>query len=177
MGRVTNLFLRVAACAAAATALPCEASAAGSNAAEKTVIGRSEEIALMPENFSMRAKIDTGALNSSLNARHYKVFERDGRKFVTFSIVNRAKQSLEITREVVRIARIKRIRGKSQERPVIKLRLCLGEYEAETEVNLVDRSGFNYQMLIGRTFLTGNFLVDPARMWTAAPVCHRRKPI
>jgi hypothetical protein len=138
---------------------------------EKTVIGRVEEIAIMPEGFVLRAKVDSGARTSSLNARGYTLFNREGRKWVRFTVTNAKKESMTLERPVTRIARIKRIQGKSQERPVIMLKICLGRYEAETEVNLVDRTGFNYQFLIGRRYMEGRFVIDPARGWTKKPAC------
>jgi hypothetical protein len=47
----------------------------------------------------------------------------------------------------------------------------LGDFYREAEVNLVDRSGFNYQMLIGRSFLAGNLIVDPSIKYTTKPIC------
>ena len=49
--------------------------------------------------------------------------------------------------------------------------ICLGSHYMETDVNLVDRSNFDYQMLIGRNFLAGNVLIDPASTYVAEPAC------
>jgi hypothetical protein len=42
----------------------------------------------------------------------------------------------------------------------------------EVEVNLEDRSKFNYQLLIGRSYLKNSFLVDASATFTLKPNCH-----
>ena len=39
------------------------------------------------------------------------------------------------------------------------------------EVSLVNRGKFNYEMLVGRRFLAGDFIVDPATTYTLDPSC------
>jgi hypothetical protein len=41
----------------------------------------------------------------------------------------------------------------------------------EVEVNLEDRRKFNYQILIGRSFLKKSFLVDASATFTLQPSC------
>ena len=54
---------------------------------------------------------------------------------------------------------------------MVKLGICLGTIYREEEVTLVDRSGFNYQLLIGRNFTRDDFLVDPGKTFTTSPSC------
>ena len=61
--------------------------------------------------------------------------------------------------------------GNSQMRPVILLRICLGGVRKEAEVNLVDRSRFKYPLLIGRSFLAGDFLIDSDQTYLLKPLC------
>jgi hypothetical protein len=56
-------------------------------------------------------------------------------------------------------------------RPVIRLGICLGNVYKEVEVNLQDRSKFNYQMLIGRSYLKNSFLVDASATFTVETNC------
>jgi hypothetical protein len=74
---------------------------------------------------------------------------------------------------VQRIVKIKHNSGGTQERPVIKLGVCLGSIYRETEVNLQDRGHMNYQMLIGREFMKGDFLVDPNAVFINPPRCEK----
>jgi hypothetical protein len=72
---------------------------------------------------------------------------------------------------VRRSAFIKRHAGKSVERAVVRLGLCLGSHYMEEEVSLVAREKFSHQMLVGRSFLAGNVLVDSAVNYTVEPNC------
>lgn len=143
----------------------------GKTARSRPVVGWIETVAIEPGDLRLRAKLDTGARTSSLNAPDFRLFERDGVQWVAFTVTNRDGREITLERKVVRSARIKRIQGPSQVRPVVMLTLCIGNIYGETEVNLVNRAGFNYEMLIGRRFLARRFAVDPARALTVEPDC------
>ena len=86
-----------------------------------------------------------------------------------------------IERPLARISKIKRRAGDfdPQEektytaRPVIELRVCLGTRERTIEVNLTDRSAFQYPLLIGSEALKQfEALVDPSLKYAAGkPGC------
>ena len=138
---------------------------------DRPVVGWIENALIDPGGLLIRAKLDTGARTSSLNAPNYKIFDRDGQPWVRFSVTNREGKSVTFERELVRHARIKRIMGPPQVRPVVLLTVCIGSVRAETEVDLVNREGFNYQMLIGRRFLARRFAIDPSVTLTSHPTC------
>lgn len=72
---------------------------------------------------------------------------------------------------IARIARVKRSGTAIQQRYVVNLGICLGRTFAETEVNLNNRKGMSYRMLIGRRFLGDRFLIDVSRKDLAEPEC------
>lgn len=121
----------------------------------------------------MTAKIDSGAKTSSINGKDYELFFKNGRQWVRFRITNYKNNELFIEKPTVRTTKIKRHFGKFQERPVIMIGLCLGNVYRETEVNLVDRSGLNYQLLIGRKFLAGHFLIDSGAKFITGSDCKK----
>ncbi len=112
-----------------------------------------ERVALHPGGFVIPAKVDTGAVTCSLHAPDPMVYERDGHKWVKFRVKDAEGQEITIDQPVTGTRRIKRHFGGYQERLVIKMGVCLGSLYRETEVNLVDRTGFEYPMLIGRNFM------------------------
>src|SRR3546814_6895345 len=78
------------------------------------------------------------------------------------------------------VARISKIKTRSEEdedddesaapskRPVVELEMCLGDVKRTVEVNLTDRSSFNYPLLIGAKALRKfDAAVNPARRYTA----------
>jgi len=137
----------------------------------KEVVGWVEKVKLYPGELLVKAKVDSGAKTSSLNCRCYNFFQRDGKEWVKFTIVNEAGEATELEQPIVRIAKVKRHYGETQERPVVKLGLCLGKTYKETEFTLIDRSGLNYQVLVGRQYLEGDFVIDPGETFVRDPVC------
>ena len=140
-------------------------------AVEKKVVGWIEKVRISPGNFIVHAKLDSGAEYSSLDAANLTEFDRNGQPWVRFDLTEGDGQKITMERPLLRTATIKRHYLKSQTRPVIKLGVCLGNIYKETEVNLVDRSGFQYRMLIGRKFMEGAVIIDPAAKYTVEPEC------
>ena len=140
-------------------------------AQNKDIVGRIEKVRIYPEDLVLRAKLDTGARNSSLHAPNITRLEKNGEAWVRFSIKNHKGEEATLERKIVRKARIKQKNRDSEKRPVIMLGICLGRQYREVEVNLVDRAEFNYPMLIGRSFMAGHLVVDPELKYTAEPDC------
>jgi hypothetical protein len=140
-------------------------------AAEKRIVGWIETVSIYPGNMKVKAKLDTGARNSSLNAQNLQQFKRDGETWIRFDLHNFNNRLEIFEAKVIRTTRIKQLGQKADIRPVIKLGICVGNTYKEVEVNLEDRSGFNYQMLIGRSFLKGSFIVDPGLTFSLKPDC------
>jgi len=67
--------------------------------------------------------------------------------------------------------RIKRHDGDSQLRSVISLTVCLGTHQREVEFSLIDRSEFDYPVLLGRSALAGIAIIDPDEVNLSEPDC------
>jgi hypothetical protein len=147
-------------------------SVPGTDIGTKQVMGWRERVRLLPENLVVEAKLDTGADSSSLNVPELTGFVRDDEQWVRFSVSDHEGTRKTFERRVVRVAKIKRHFGGRQERPVVLMGLCIGAYCGETEVNLVDRSRFKCQLLVGRSFMGGFLLVDPAVEHSVEPGHH-----
>lgn len=145
----------------------------GSNAIanDKTTVGYVEKVKIFPGKLVFHAKLDTGARNSSINAENIEEYTNDGEDWVRFDVVNRNKRRITLEMPLVREARIKRHFGKKQHRPVVKLGICLGSTFKEVDVSLVNREGFLYELLIGRSYLKHDFLIDPSESYTKSPSC------
>ena len=145
-------------------------------AAEPTLYGRYENIALPELGETLKAKMDTGAYTASLSAKDIEMFTRDGEEWVRFRLATKDASGKVYEHKVSRISKIK---GRAEEedegdapevskRPVVDLELCLGDVKRTVEVNLVDRSHFNYPLLIGAKALREfGAAVNPARRYTA----------
>jgi hypothetical protein len=137
----------------------------------KDVIGKIEMVGINNADFSLRAKIDTGAKNSSLNASNYHLSMRGEEKWIRFDVTNQLGKSITLEKQIIRFVKIKRKEATTQQRPAILLDICIGKVSKQVEVNLINRSNFDFQMLIGRSFLRGDFIVDVEKSYTADPRC------
>ncbi len=135
------------------------------------IMGWNEPVMVFPGQIVFRARLDTGARISSIHTTKVREFRRKKARWVEFTIDNGRGASVDLELPVKRYVRIREHGGLYQRRPVVKMGLCLGTLYKETEVNLVDRSGFIYPMLVGRAFMKGDVLVDPAVTKTQEPQC------
>ena len=139
-------------------------------AQSKLVVGWIEKVRIYPGNLMIHAKVDTGAKHSSLNASNVTEFRRDGKRWVRFDVINRRGEKATIERRVYRVADI-RSDGGVEKRLVVHLDICLGNVYRRAEVNLNNRKGFKYQMLIGRSFMKDKIIVDPCIQYKTKPNC------
>ncbi len=150
-------------------------------AAEKTTYGLNEYARLDDIDLQVAAKLDTGAKTASLSARDIKRFKRNGEHWVRFYLAIDSAHSHPIERPLARVSHIKRRAGDYDPeqgehytaRPVINLDVCMGTELRSIEVNLTDRSAFQYPLLIGSDALKHfNALVDPSLKYAAGkPAC------
>ncbi|WP_083233081.1 ATP-dependent zinc protease family protein [Pseudomonas graminis] len=150
-------------------------------AAEKTVYGLNEYAELADIDLQVAAKLDTGAKTASLSARDIKRFKRNGESWVRFYLAIDDAHEHPIERPLARVSKIKRRAGdidadddkKYTARPVISLDVCMGGALRTIEVNLTDRSAFQYPLLIGSEALKHfDALVDPSLKYAAGkPAC------
>lgn len=117
-----------------------------------------------------KAKVDTGARSSSLHAFGLETFERDGAKWVRFSIhpvTEEGQTSVEVPLLCMRS--VKSSSGESEVRPTIRTRLALGGTEREIDLTLTNRDEMGFRMLLGREGLRRSYRVDPARSFLTGP--------
>ncbi len=139
------------------------------SAAEKLVVGWVEEASISPGNLILDAKVDTGADNTSIDARNITVINRGGKTLLRFQVVDRKGRTIDMEREQVGIEIVPRHYGEFEERPLVILEICLGNECRSTLVNLSDRSRFKYPLLIGRSFMLDRILVNPSAQYTTKP--------
>lgn len=140
--------------------------------AKKMKIGWVERVRVFPGNLLMMAKIDTGADNSSIHATNIEAFKKNNEQWVRFTVTPFQGDPTVIERPVFRMTQITRHGVPDEDRLVVKMGICLGPvYKEDMEINLADRSNFEYKMLIGRSFLRGEAIVDPSKEFTQEPQC------
>lgn len=177
---------------AAAPSRTSESDQSGKSAAgDKKMLVGSVETAWFPQlDRKIESRIDTGAQSSSINVADYEVIERDGQKWVRFSMdgeeneengdaekSSAKKQSKEDgdkaqdkadkkTFESKLVRRVKILQSSTDEkdnRPVIRLRVVIGNVTQEAEFTLADRDHLSYDALIGRNALRDLMIVDVSK--------------
>jgi len=142
--------------------------------AQTPAIGWIEHVQINPHKLMLKAKIDTGADNSSVHADNIVVYEQNGIKMVKFTVENKNGERADFDLPLVRYAKIKRKGAEPQQRPVINMELCIGNTLKAVNLNLANRENFKYRMLIGRSYLKDQYLVDSGKQYTAEPNCQVR---
>lgn len=143
-------------------------------AAAKDTFGYVEWVEVGRHEIELKAKLDTGAATSSLDAQDIRRLLRrsTGERFVEFTLHDPdSGATIRLKKPLVRLVRIKQHDGSHQVRPVVALDICLGDHFDTVEVSLIDRSEFLYPMLLGRSALEGRVVVDPGLTFTRDPEC------
>ncbi len=138
-----------------------EEQAATARLESKILLGELENVTLVSEESRFSARIDTGAETSSIGVYRQKLFERDGRQWVRFSLLadDDAPSYEYRVRGRVRIKQSALLEG--EDRIEVRMTIKLGDkiYKRQT-FNLSDRSYLEHPVLIGRSFLTDTAIVD-----------------
>jgi len=150
-------------------------------AREPMQLGWLERIRLDPWDIVAKAKLDTGAKTAAIHASDIERFEKSGKKWVRFKLAldhrDPKSETFLVERPLERDIKIK-LRGKKQDhdaRPTVKLQFCLGGTRFEALFTLVNRSKFNYPVLLGRRFLADLAVIDPAAKYNSTPTCPKSK--
>lgn len=136
---------------------------------EKVVFGELEEVYFPSFKISLPARIDTGATTSSIHAQNIVAFERDGKKWVRFEMLDKDKNIIKIKRLIKKSIKVKRHLEKAQSRYVVQMRLNISSISKFIDVSLTDRDEYKFPVLIGRNYLNGNAFVDVSKKYTKKP--------
>ncbi|MDA0767526.1 MAG: RimK/LysX family protein [Verrucomicrobia bacterium] len=132
------------------------------------VFGWREWILFERKRKALRAKLDTGARTSCIHAEDIRTFEREGKKWVKFTVFdpNRDAGKVHSVRyecPVVRTARIRNADGHKSERLVVELHFWIGGVQRVGEFSLNTRDDMINPVLIGRKIIRAMGLVDSGR--------------
>lgn len=132
---------------------------------EPVVLGWREYLALPALGIAaVRAKVDSGARSSALHVDAQWRFTERGAPWVGFRLTPAAGAApVEAAAPVLDQREVTDSGGHRTRRVFLRSAMRLGGIEREIDINLADRSGMRFPMLLGRTAMAGAFTVDPAR--------------
>lgn len=145
--------------------------------AEPEVLGWLETAYIKPWDIKVRAKLDTGALTSSIHATEIEPFQVNDELWVRFTLPRLGKKGkpvkkgIKVEKPVIRETKIKEHVGESTFRYIVEIDFCLNGKHYLTPVTLADRSNFHYPLLLGRRTLKENVIVDSAKTFTSSKSC------
>lgn len=130
----------------------------------KLLLGEYEWVKFPEYDLSAQARIDTGASVSSISAISIEKFEREGKTWYRFQFPCDGHKLLTMEGPFVRTIRTRQASAADIEtRPVVKLEIQLGDLTTVSEFSLKDRTKMDFPILIGRTFLIDNAVVDVSK--------------
>ena len=115
---------------------------------------------------AVKARVDSGAKTSSLQANKIRPFTKDGQEWVKFEVTPiQDNRSIAITCEERVTGRrlVKNTSGISEERLVITSTMMLGDHTFDVELTLANRDTMEFRMLLGRDAFATSFLVDVSK--------------
>lgn len=134
----------------------------------KKVVGETAWIEAEEVGFTYLSRIDTGAANTSIHAVDLEIKDpaenkKDNKgKEVTFTTMTADGKSKRITSVIDDVAKVTNSQG-TEYRYEVKLTLNWKGVSKKVTVNLRDRSKMTYKLLIGRTWLADDILVDVSK--------------
>lgn len=142
---------------------------------EPPVFGWVEKGTLEPWGVEVKAKLDSGALTSSLDARDIERFDKEGEKWVRFRLKLEDEANGETFSEWLELPlyRSLRLRGAGgvDRRPVVLMKICMGDTVYEEQFSLRDRGDMNYPLLLGRRTIGHLGLLDVRSTFLTNPDC------
>lgn len=148
--------------------------AVASSEQQTQTVGWIEKAKIAGVEQEIKAKLDTGATTTSINAEILEQpdEETESGGMIKFRFTNGEGIKQEFELPIVRWVRIESRKADYIRRPVVRMKLCVAGQWIEEEVNLADRDDFNYPVLIGRNMLEkGKFAVDSSKTFTTELSC------
>lgn len=148
--------------------------------AEET-FGWIEKAKIKPWDIEVKAKLDSGALTSSIHAEAIESFERGGEEWVRFTIEVEDEDSDEQVSERVERPLFRHLTvsgaGGEDSRPVVLMKICMGERIYEEQFSLADRDDMLYPLLLGRRTIQHLGEIDITKTFLHEPVCDDDAPV
>ena len=136
----------------------------------KMVYGYVEKATLVDKDMILSAKLDTGAKSASLSAIDIAELKQNGKTYIYFKVPGKH-ETVEFTAPYLGEVSIKvrsqehspRTKLSPIKRPLVLMRIQIGDKVRDIPVNLTNRKRFNYPLLLGRdAIIAFNGLIDPA---------------
>jgi hypothetical protein len=141
---------------------------------KKQLVGWREWVALPELGLpAVKAKIDTGARTSAIHAFDLEPFLRGDEEWIRFSVLplqNTQRYQKRCEAPIVDNRQVTDSGGHQQQRIVVETTLVIGEVNKRIELTLTERSSMMFRLLIGRTALQPDLIIDPEESFVCGKV-------
>ncbi len=121
----------------------------------------------------VKAKVDTGARTSALDALSYDLFQADGVGLcVRLRLVLRRGRLGEphvVEVPVLRMVVVRNSGGMHEQRPLIETDIRLGPVRKRVRLTVTNRAGMRFRVILGRLALADDFVVDVSKKYLLRP--------
>ena len=135
----------------------------------KVLIGWREWISLPQLGIPrIKAKTDTGARTSALDVSDLRLDQENEGNHVSFTVTYGTKKNPKQKRCRARVLDYRKVTnsgGQGEQRAVIRTSVRIGDIDKPVEITLTERKDMKFRMLLGRTTLGSDFLVDSSRSY------------
>jgi hypothetical protein len=122
----------------------------------------------------LRAKVDTGARTSALHVENIREVAHGRVRFDVRLHRHHVNRRVTVETPIRRRGRVRSSNGILEWRIFVEVTVRIGPVERPIELSLVDRRDMLYRMLLGRTALAHEFLVDVSRSYILSASLRRR---
>lgn len=131
------------------------------------IIGALEFVTIDPPGLRLEAIIDTAAEGTTVAARNVRPLEKDGKRYVSYTLVDPLTgDEHEIEALVRRRLSSQYADGSTTRHYVVQMWLAFGDDRTRVEVGLSERTDMPYPLVVGRNLLTDIAIVDVSRRHT-----------
>jgi hypothetical protein len=124
----------------------------------------------------VKAKADTGARTSALDAVGYELYHAEGVGLcvrLRLALTRRHVGELKVIEvPVLRLVTVRNSGGAEEQRPLIEAEVRLGPVRKRILLTVTNRAPMRFRMILGRRALGGDFVVDVSRKY----VLRSRRP-
>ncbi|WP_127716848.1 RimK/LysX family protein [Halobacteriovorax sp. HLS] len=128
-------------------------------------LGSLEKVTL-DELVTLKARIDTGASRTSINAYDLKAFKKGKEEYISFKISNSKNKAVSITKKVAAKVPVTSATSlKPEMRYVVPFEVAIGNDKRNINVSLADRRGLKHKILIGRDYINNAYEVNTSKSY------------
>ena len=117
----------------------------------------------------VKAKVDTGARTSALDAASYELYHAKGGGLwvrLRLSLLRRhSGEPLVVEVPVLRMVVVRNSGGQHEQRPLIEAEVVLGPVRKRVLLTVTNRAGMRFRVILGRLALAGDFVVDVSKKY------------